>query len=351
MSESGARTIEISTNTVLKTVAILIALALLYVVRDIVLVVLIAVTFASALEPLVASARSKLKLPRGLTVFLVYIVVLGLVVLFIYTLTPAFVDQFKELGSRYEEFTKGIKDGTGGLQEFLRRTGLSSGLGELFRGITGVSGGAFGTAIGVLTGFLEVISILVISFYLVVEQDASHSTIRQLLPQRHREKAVKVITAIQRKLGLWLVGQLILSLSIFLVTFVLLSIFNINLALALAALAGILEIVPYLGPFIAAIPAILVAFTQSPALAILVAFLYLLIQKMEGYILVPKIMEKTVGVHPLLVLISILIGFKLAGVLGALLAVPVVAAGTVLIEAYVFGQTPKVPPGPEEVSV
>ena len=348
MSESNGKTIQISTGTILKIAAIVIALILLYNVREIILVLLIAVTFASALEPLVATARRKLKLPRVLTVILVYIFALGLVGLFFYALTPSFVEQFKELAVRYQEFTKSIEQEQGTLPEFFRRTGLSTSLGNLFQGFTGVSGSAFGTAIGVVTGFLEIISILVISFYLVIEQGAARNTIKQLIPEKHQEKAVRVMSAIQRKLGFWLLGQLILSLSIFLVTYVILSLFNIKLALALAALAGILEIVPYLGPFIASIPAILVAFTQSPALALVVAILYLLIQKTEGYILVPKIMQKTVGIHPLLVLISILIGFKLAGVLGALLAVPVVAAGSVIFEAYVFGRTPTLPPSAEE---
>ena len=351
MAEKTEKTIEISTGTILRTIIILVLVFFLYLVRDIVLLFLIAFTLASALEPLVSSARRRFRLPRGLTVFLVYIVVIGLIGLFFYALTPSFVEQFKELGMRYESFSESIEKGSGVFEEFLRRTGLASSLGTLFAGITGVSGGAFGTAVGFLTGLLEIISILVISFYLVIEQGAIRTAISQWVPDTYRDKTLNVVTTIQRKLGLWLLGQLILSLTIFLVTFIVLSILNVNLALALAALAGLLEIVPFLGPFIAAIPAILVAFTQSPTLALFVAVLYLLIQKAEGYVLVPKIMQKTVGVHPLVVLMAILVGFKLAGILGALLAVPVVAAGSVLFEAYVVGRMPQPPAPAEEVTL
>ena len=350
MADSNIRTIQISTDTILRTVFVLVGLILLYIVRDIVLLLLISVTLAAALEPLVAAAHRRLRFPRTLTVMLVYLVVLGLVGLFFYTLTPSFVEQFKELGVKYNEFVRNVDQGSGSFNEFLRSTGISSSLNNLLKDLTRSSTN-LGTAVGFVTGFLEVIAVLVISFYLVVEQAALRTTVKQLLPEKHREKAVRVITAIQRKLGLWLLGQLILSLTIFLVTFVILSILNVNLALALAALAGMLEIVPFMGPIIAAIPAVLIAFTQSPALAFVVALLYLLIQKMENYILVPKIMEKTVGVHPLLVLFAILIGFKLAGILGALLAVPVVAAISVIVQAYVFDQQPDVPPAPETLLV
>lgn len=342
MRESQAKTIEISTSTILKGVFVILGLAFLYMVNEVLLLLLISITLAAALEPLVATANKRLKFPRPLTVLLVYVFVLGLLGAFFYVLTPAFIEQFRQLGVKYGEFITSVEQGQGAFYEFLRSVGVSDSLKVLVEDFTGLSAG-LGTAVGFLTGFLEIIAILVISFYLVVEQSAMRATVRQLLPDKHREKAVKTITTIQRKLGYWLLGQLILSFTIFLVTYLLLSLLDVNLALALAALAGILEIVPFLGPIIAAIPAVLIAFTQSPALAVFVVILYLLIQKTENYILVPKIMEKAVGLHPLLVLFAILIGFQLAGIFGALLAVPVLAAGSVIVQAYVFNQQPSAP--------
>ena len=349
MLNSNAAKIEITTSTILKTVFIVLGLALFYVVRDIVLLLLVAVTFASALEPLVATAHKTLKFPRTLTVLLVYVIVLGLLGLFFYTLTPLFIEQFSQLGIKYKEFVQNVNNSDGQFYEFLRSMGLGNSLSNLFDSFSNASANTLGRAVNFLTGFLEIIAVLVISFYLVVEQTAMRATVKQLLPEEHREKAVRVITAIQRKLGMWLLGQIILSLTIFLVTFTILSLLNINLALALAAVAGLLEIVPFLGPIMAAIPAILIAFTQSPALAFVVGIMYLLVQKTENYILVPKIMEKTVGLHPLVILFSVLIGFKLAGMFGAVLAVPVVAAASVIVEAYIYGKQPHVPEKPESI--
>jgi predicted PurR-regulated permease PerM len=127
------------------------------------------------------------------------------------------------------------------------------------------------------------------------------------------------------------VGQIILSFFIFSLTYIGLSILGIKYALFLALIAGILEVVPYVGPFLSAIPAIFFALIQSPALVVGVIVLYVIIQKTEGYILVPKVMEKTVGTSPLVVLLALLIGFKLAGILGLLLAVPLAGAISIVI--------------------
>ncbi|MBL8031765.1 MAG: AI-2E family transporter [Candidatus Doudnabacteria bacterium] len=125
-----------------------------------------------------------------------------------------------------------------------------------------------------------------------------------------------------------------MSIAIFVFTYVGLTILGVKYALVLALLAGLLEVVPYMGPFLSAVPAVLFAFVQSPALALAVIVLYILVQKSESYVLVPKIMQKTVGTSPLVVLVSLLIGFKLAGILGLLLAVPIAGALMVLLEEF-----------------
>jgi predicted PurR-regulated permease PerM len=104
--------------------------------------------------------------------------------------------------------------------------------------------------------------------------------------------------------------------------------------LFLALLAGLLEIIPYLGPIISAIPAIFFAGIQSPALMAAVVVLYIIVQKTEGYVLVPKIMERTIGTSPLVILVALLVGFKVAGILGLLLAVPLVGAVTVVLNEF-----------------
>mgnify|MGYP003395481799 CR=1 FL=1 len=162
--------------------------------------------------------------------------------------------------------------------------------------------------------------------------------IKSLVPKKHQEFTMSLVRKIQRRMGLWVIGQMILSLCIFALTYVGLTLLGVKYALFLALLAGLLEVVPYIGPFLSAIPAIFFALIQSPALAVAVAALYVLVQKTEGYFLVPKIMEKTDGTSPLLVLLSLLVGFKLAGIFGLLLAVPLAGAITLIVAELTANQ-------------
>jgi predicted PurR-regulated permease PerM len=166
-----------------------------------------------------------------------------------------------------------------------------------------------------------------------------------LLPHEHQEFTMGLLEKIQKKMGLWILGQIILSFSIFILTLIGLVVVGLifkgegsspilSNALLLALLAGLLEVMPYIGPFLSAVPAVIIAFIFSPPLAFFVTILYLVIQKTEGYILVPKVMEKTVGTSPLVVLVALLIGFKLYGVVGLLIAVPLSSAITVAINEF-----------------
>jgi predicted PurR-regulated permease PerM len=137
----------------------------------------------------------------------------------------------------------------------------------------------------------------------------------------------------QRKVGLWLRGQLILSLIIFVLTYLGLLILDVKYALVLALVAGLAEFVPYLGPIIAAIPAMFLAFTQDGLMfTLFVGALYYIIQLVENHIVVPKLMQKVVGLNPIVIIAVLLIGFRIASVPGAILAIPVATAAHVFIK-------------------
>ena len=118
-------------------------------------------------------------------------------------------------------------------------------------------------------------------------------------------------------------------------TFVGLRILGVKYALTLAVIAGILEIVPVIGPIISSIPAIIIGFTQSPFLGLLVLILYAVIQQSENHIIVPKVMQKTTGLSPVVIVISFLIGAKLLGLLGILLAVPIAVILSVFVDEFI----------------
>jgi predicted PurR-regulated permease PerM len=140
---------------------------------------------------------------------------------------------------------------------------------------------------------------------------------------------------IEMKLGAWVRGEIILMLIVGLTTYIGLTILGVEYALPLAVIAGVLELVPTIGPIISSIPAILIALVQGPVLAIAVLAMYILIQQAENNFLVPKVMEKAVGVLPLITIASLLIGGTLFGVIGAVIAVPAVVILHVLFEEYV----------------
>ena len=152
-----------------------------------------------------------------------------------------------------------------------------------------------------------------------------------IAPPKYQMYIMGLINRMQQKIGLWLRGQLILSLIIFFLTFIGLSILGVKYALVLALIAGMTEFVPYLGPIFASIPAIFLAFTQSPMLGLFVAILYYIIQLTENNIIVPKLMQKVVGLNPIVSIAVLLIGFEVAGIAGAVLSIPVATAVNVFL--------------------
>jgi len=323
----------ISASTILKVVGIFLALYFFYLIRDIILLLLIATIISFALTPLADWLYQKAKFPRGLSVVLVYIVFIGVVALSLSFLLPKLVADFSALGGSLSSIQEQIVSGNG-VVGFLNQFGFSDSLQSFGNQIVNFAGNVFQRTASLLSGIFSLISVLVISFYLVIEQDALKDFVKTLTPPDYHARINTMVQRVQRKLGRWLIGQIALMVSIFVLTFVGLSILGVENALALSIFAGLLEIVPYIGPIISAIPAIIVGLFVSPLLALFVIILYTLIQQFENYVLVPRILGKSIGANPLVILIALLIGFRLAGILGMLISAPIVAIITVVLEGY-----------------
>jgi predicted PurR-regulated permease PerM len=171
--------------------------------------------------------------------------------------------------------------------------------------------------------------IFVISIYLVAQDKGVKKFLVSISPQQHRTYVASLADRIQSKLGSWLRGQMLLMAIVAVLSFIGLSLLNVKFALTLALIAGLMEIVPYIGPILGGVPAVIIAFTQSPILALFVLIFYVIIQKAEGYLIVPLVMKRSVGLNPLVVMISIIIGGQLGGIPGVVVAVPLVAAASV----------------------
>ena len=196
---------------------------------------------------------------------------------------------------------------------------------------TSVGSHAFTVTSQLFGSIFSLITIVIVSFYLLLYHEAFHLWVSDLFGPKYRKDAKKILIQVDEKLGAWLRGQLLLSVCIGVSIFIALSLIGIPYALPLGILAGLFEVLPTIGPTLAAIPSVIVALTISPSLAIITVILYICIQFLESHVLVPNIMQKAVGLNPVLVILGIGVGASLLGIPGALLAVPFISFITVII--------------------
>ncbi len=185
----------------------------------------------------------------------------------------------------------------------------------------------------------EAVILFVMAFYWLTERDRFEDIGQHMIPLRHRERFISIINEIETTMGAFVRGQTILCGTVGFLAFIVLSIVGIRSALVLAAIAAVTEAIPMLGPILGAIPAILVALLDSPEKALFVGIGYLIIQQFEAHILVPKVMERQVGLSPLFVLLALTAGNLLAGIVGALIAIPIAAALKILVRELVVAPT------------
>jgi predicted PurR-regulated permease PerM len=212
----------------------------------------------------------------------------------------------------------------GALKETIRDFALSleHSIPEITTGVVSATSTIFGEV-------FSVVLMGVISFYLAVQEKGIENFLRIVTPLQHEEYVISLWRRSQNKIGRWLQGQLLLGLLVGIFVFLGLTILGVKYALLLALLSSIFEIIPVFGPVMAAIPAVAIASLQSPVLGLSTLGLYVIVQQFENHLIYPLVVRKTVGVPPLLVIIAIIVGGKLAGIYGIILSVPLAA---VLIE-------------------
>lgn len=326
--------ITITFGTMIKAVLVLILMYFLYLISDIIMVLFVSLIFASALDPWVDWLQTK-KVPRAFSMILIYALLLSLVGFILVSIVPPIAKEFGDLVANFPNYVEKLNDSFSSIKNFGLSHGLisdvGSGLGFIDSNLQGAAGGLFSTVSGIFGSIVSFFLILVLTFYMVVEENAIKKLVWSLAPVEHQPYIMNLLNRIQKKIGLWLRGQLILSLVIFLMAYIGLLVMGVKYALVLALIAGITEFVPYLGPILGAVPAVFLAFTQSPLLALFVGIFYYVIQWTENNILVPKVMEKTVGLNPIISITVMLVGFQLAGIIGAIMSIPVATAASVIV--------------------
>lgn len=305
--------IEISHRTIIFTVFFLIFLWLLYQIRQILIALFISVILMAALNPAV-DRLARFRVPRFLAILLIYISIVGIFILSIAGVVPPLVDQTSTLISRLPEYTQSL--GLSIIDQKIITEQISQ-LGSIPANIVKLS-------VSIFSNLFTALVILVITFYLLTERRNLNKYLTILFGGDGEKKAEKFINEMEKKLGGWVRAELILMIIVGFLSYIGLRLLGIEFALPLAILAGVLEIIPNIGPVVSAIPAFFAGFIISPLTGLAVAALYFLIQQLENTFIVPKVMEKEVGVNPIVTILALTIGFKLAGVMGAVLAIPVV---------------------------
>jgi predicted PurR-regulated permease PerM len=340
--------ISITAGTVLKAVLVLAGAWLLWVLRDVALIVVTAIVIASAIEPGVVGLMRK-RVPRIIAVILVYLLLFLLGFALFYFFLPSVLEDFATFIASLPTYLAALGSSEG-ISTYTQILGFPSpsaiSAGDLMQSVRdALNLSAFGNTLSAISqifgGLFSLILIIVFSFYFAVVETGVDDFLRIVSPRRYREYVLDLWRRSQRKIGLWMQGQLLLGVIVGVLVYLGLTILGVPHALVLALIAGMFEIIPVFGPTLAAVPAVAIAFVAGgPTLGLLTIALYVVVQQFENHLIYPLVVTRVVGVPPLLVILGLIIGAELAGFLGIILSVPVAATLQEFIKDMEAGRFP-----------
>jgi predicted PurR-regulated permease PerM len=312
---------------------------------NVLVLVFVAVILASGLQPFIAWIRGHVPIGRGPTILLVYGMFLAVVIALAFVIVPAASSQLERIAASLPPFFEKAH----AWAQTLRPTGLATGVTSLVDAAaqtirlpsgTPPPGQVVEVGLTVAQAVMSILTLLTVVFFWLTEHARLQRYALAFVPTERRKRAHRIWNMAETRLGMWVRGQLILMGTIGIATAIAYTLLGVPAGLLLGLLAALAEGIPIVGPLLGAIPAVLVAATVSPQLALMVLGVYVVIQFVEGNILVPLVMRNTTGISPFLVILSVLVGGAAGGFVGALLAVPIAAAGEVLIEGLQAREVP-----------
>lgn len=342
--------VEITPKTIILTLTILFSVWLLITLHDLVLLIFIAFSIAAMLSPLIDYLNTK-RIPKNVSIIGIYFLSLAsffLLILLIYkplilqlqdfirnfpdifiNVINSIVDKIPVIKEQFnwDEILRNIKD------SFWEKQPIADISSQLISGI----GKAFGIVGSTFSGLVNLLTTIMLSMYFIQFKETSKVKLLKLVPVKHHKRIIKFINIIEKQLGTWLRAQILLMLIIGILSFIGFEIVGSNFSIPMGIIAGLLESVPGIGPIITWILAMIVATgSNMPAWKVIfITIWFILIQQLENYFIVPKIMEKIVGINPVLTLIAMLGATRILGVWGALLAVPLVAIIQIALRYYI----------------
>ncbi len=313
---------EISAKTILFTIAVLLLLKLLWIVKELIFSFLIAIIIMSAVNPLVSFLESK-RIPRSLSAFVIFVALFGgLGYLGAWIFPPLF-----------EESSRLFRNMPGYINTLNHTFNLDIHSESLIRSIPNITSNTLSFAQGLFSNIIFLVSTIFFSFYFVVEQNIIRKFLLHFFDKNKAHEVSDIVDKAEKRMRAWVWGELVLMIVIGVTTYIGLTILGVRYALPLAIIAGLLEIAPVVGPIISGVPAFIVALSDNYFLGLAVIALYFIIQQFENQVIVPLVMKKAVGITPIATLAALIIGGKIAGFIGILLAIPTLLfVETIIVE-------------------
>lgn len=338
MPPSRAPSHDLSFLSLFRIVLVGLSLIVAWQIQDILLYCFLAILLAGVIYPF-TNWGLRYRIPKIVSVLVIYIGLFSLLALIVTLLVPALVGQSQALvetyGASLGNWAKGVRD-----SRLLEQLGIVPGGGEAPT-VSNIQGqiqslvtNAFSVVSSIFGGIAGFVVVLVLALYVVIEDSAIKKLFHHWVPKAYQEFSTRLVWLVMQKLGAWMRGQLMLCLIIGVLSLIAYALLGVPYALLLAVIAGLFEFVPYIGPILAGIPAALIAFTVSPALGLATLGAMIIIQQLENNLIVPKVMQKTVGLNPIVSILAFLIGAKLFGIVGAIVSIPVAIAIQVALSEW-----------------
>jgi predicted PurR-regulated permease PerM len=323
---------DITENKFWKILFTLGVFALLYLIRDVVALIFFSIILTASLNPFV-DYLEKRKVPRELTSSLSLLGIFGSVFLIFQSIVPQILDELRKqiptLTQKLPEFINSL-----GLNESTKNE-LSTQTVNALKNSTGtLTNNIVQTGFTFANGLLALFVVVILSYYLLVQHTEVKRFVMSFFSLKDRRQVFDIWVEIEQKLGVWLRGQLVIMLIVTAITYIALILIQVDFALPLAILSGALVVIPFVGPNIAAVPTIIIAAIDSPTKALLVTIFFVIIQQLESAYIIPKVMNKAVGLNPILIIVAVMIGARLGDIVGAIIAVPVAAVLMIFFEEF-----------------
>ncbi len=302
--------------------------------KHVFIVLFTAVLLAAAVAP-AARFLTRFRIPRGITILCIYLLVVLVLVGVVALVVPLVVTEVDALRGSLPRYQADLQREVSRIAPDQASKLSSTDLFSRFSGELGKFAGELtGVIFGLVSTSISVVLILVIAFFLAVEENFVGLVISRFVPQTQRPQASRMLGAMGTRLGQWARAQMLLALFFGVAFGIGLRLAGVHYAVTLGVVGGILEIIPYVGGFITLGLAIVVSLTQNPVLLIWVIVWYTIVVELEGHVIAPKLMDRVLGIHPLVIVVALFLGGEALGILGALLAVPIAIVFQVLLDEF-----------------